>query len=85
MRPVSQTVIPVDKQADQRGAHPAIVLHGLLFAEDGAVRRLDVVTNMLRIQVLVAIKAGNNAIAGQLSGHLAARQARNAVADDKAG
>ena len=85
MGPVGQPVITVNEQANQRRAHPAIVLNGLLFAENGAIRRLHVVANMLRIKMFVAIKAGDNAVAGQRGGHFAARQPRDAVADDKAG
>ena len=85
VRPVGQTVIPVNEQAHQRCAHSTVILNRLLFAENSAVRRLHIVANMLRIQVLVAIKAGNDAVAGQLSGNFAARQTRDAVTDDKAG
>ena len=42
-------------------------------------------TNMLRVKVFVAIKTGDDAIAGQFSGHLTARQTSDAVTDDKAG
>ena len=68
MRPVRQPVVPVNEQADQRRAHPAIVLNGLLFAQNGAIRRLHVVTDMLRVEVLVAIEAGDNAVTGQFRG-----------------
>ena len=85
MRPVGQAIITVNKQADQRRAHPAIILNGLLFAENGAIRGLHIITDMLRVKVFVAIEAGNNTVAGQFSGHLTARQASDAVTDDKAG
>ena len=85
VRPVRQAVIPVNKQADQRRAHPAIILYRLLFTKNGAVRRFHVVAYMLRVEVLVAIEAGDNAIAGQFSGDVTTRQARDAVTDDKAG
>ena len=85
MCPVGQPVISVDKQTDQRGAHPAIILNRLLFAENGAIRRLHIVANMLRVQVLVAIEAGDNTVAGQFSGHLTARQTSDTITDDKAG
>ncbi len=85
VRPVGQLVIAIDKQADQRRTHPAVVAFLLLLLANRPVGAIDVLADLLRVEMLVTIKLLDNGVARQLCGKVAAGETGDAVTDHKAG
>ncbi|VTP64129.1 Uncharacterised protein [Serratia rubidaea] len=85
VRPVGQLIIPVDKQADQRGAHFAVLFGLALLLVDGRICLRDMLANALRIQMFFAVEIIQDGVARQFGGDFAAGKTGDAVTHHEAG